>query len=295
MADTKAQSENANQALIDDAVAGLDEETRTALVPVLQKLPLATVETVADILAQMNPNQEGLEEMDGGWSQPFIKIRQGMSSDFPKDTDMGDLYTDDGESLGSPFEFVPLYMYPSHTKFNSEDNSVDCYSEDTVYSADGIKCKDCPDEPFKNKERTSCSKYFNVFLFDRNFKRLYRLNMGKTSYRTGSKLKKFMKGSGRFPWSKIYQLETTENQRKGGGVYYTYAIKPTGEAIEDDALLEVARIFKNQIMAGRVAMKERLGERRDHVDSVAKNMAIAAGASESKQENKEPDFSEGSL
>lgn len=294
MAKEKAQSETADQATIEEAVAGLDEETKTSLVPVLQKLPLAIVETVSDLLAEMNPNQEGLEEMEGGWSQPFIKIRQAMSSDYPKGIEMGDLYTDDGDKLEN-FEFVPLYMYPSHTKF-SEDNNVDCYSEDTIHSADGILCKECPDEPFKNNEKTDCNKYFNVFLFDRNFKRMYRLNLGKTSYRTGSKLRKFMKGSGRYPWKKIYQLETNENQRKGGGTYYTYAIKPTGELIEDEALLEVSRIFKNQIIVARTSLKERLSERRQHADKVAADMAAGSGAAvSSTEENKEPDFSNGSL
>ena len=259
---------------IAEAADGLDADISTTLVPILQQLPAHIVDRVTDLLAEMSPGQEGLEEMDSRWSPPNIKCRQGMSTDFPKGIELGDLYTDDGETLPSPFEFVPLYMYPSFMKFD-DNNKLDCMSDDCIQSTTGTVCKECPDEPFKHGEATACSKYKNVFVYDKNFRRVYKIGFAKTSLKAGTKLEKYMRGSGKNPWKKIYILETNEKTRQGGsGIYYVYNVKPTNDRIEDDTLLALAHFFKDRIQEARVEAKRVSAERRAQADSRAKSMQM---------------------
>jgi len=287
----------ATEEQIADAVDGLDEEATTALVPILQQLPSRIVEQVADLLAEMSPNQEGLEEMDSRWSPPNIKCRQGMSTDFPKGIELGDLYTDDGEVLPPPFEFVPLYMYPSYMKFD-DSNQLDCMSEDCIQSRDGTICKECPDEPFKHGEATACSKYKNVFMCDKDFNRIYKIGFAKTSMKAGTKLQKYMRGSGRNPWKKVYVLETNEKTRQGGsGIYYVYNVQPTSVRIEDEVLLSLGRFFKERIANAREESKKLSAERREQANEKAAKMQmvdeggpVIDGSAPSDAKPAEPNF-----
>ena len=241
-----------------DFVEGLPEEQATALIPLVRNLPAPVVERLGNLLEEMSSDQTGLEEMDAAWTPPIVKIRQPVTTDAPKNVEMGDLYTAEGDVFKDGFEFVPLYMHPAHLKFEEGDSTPACRSEDGKTSIFGDVCKDCPDEPFKHGEPTDCSKFRNIFVFDKAYGRIYKLALGKTSYKAGTKLQRYWKGSGKFPWRKVYQLEAKEVERKGGGVYYVYNIVPTGEELADETLLQLGQFFYDRIKEERTKLMERL-------------------------------------
>lgn len=273
-------------------VEGLPPEQATALMPLIRNLPAPVVQRLGDLLEEMSSDQTGLEEMDASWTPPIVKIRQPVTTDAPKNVQMGQLYTAEGDVFTDGFEFVPLYMHPAHLKFEEGESAPACRSEDGKMSIFGQLCKDCPDEPFKHGEPTDCSKFRNIFVFDKGFGRIYKLALGKTSYKAGTKLQRYWKGSGKFPWRKVYLLEAKEVERKGGGVYYVYNIVPTGEELTDDTLLQLGQFFYDRIKEERTRLMERLAQQRErasegaarHTTSMVDDGAAAAATAS------EPDF-----
>lgn len=258
-----------------DFVEGLPEEQALALIPLVRNLPAPVVERLGNLLEEMSSDQTGLEEMDASWTPPIVKIRQPVTTDAPKNVQMGQLYTAEGDVFPNGFEFVPLYMHPAHLKFEEGESTPACRSEDGKMSIFGDLCKECPDEPFKHGEPTDCSKFRNVFVFDKGFGRIYKLALGKTSYKAGTKLQRYWKGSGKFPWRKVYLLEAKEVERKGGGVYYVYNIVPTGEELADETLLHLGQFFYDRIKEERARLMERLEQQRQKAGEGGKPQAAA--------------------
>ncbi len=274
-------------------VEGLPEEQARALVPIIRSLPAPAVEILGNLLEEMSSAQPGLEEMDAAWTPPIIKVRQPMTTDAPKNVALGQLYTAEGDAFPEEgFEFVPLYMHPGNVKFEEGSSTPTCRSEDGKTSIYGDVCKDCPDEPFKHGEPTDCSKFRNVFVFDKNFKRIYKMTLGKTSYKAGTKLQRYWKGSGKSPWRKVYTLETKEVERKGGGIYYVYNIVPTGEELKDDVFLQLGQFFYNRIKEEREHLMERLVEQRQKATtgSSTPSTVIVDDAAAAATNAAEPDF-----
>lgn len=243
-------------------VEGLPEEQALALLPLVRNLPAPVAERLEDLLEEMSSDQTGLEEMNASWAPPIVKIRQPVTTDAPKNVQMGQLYTAEGDVFPDGFEFVPLYMHPAHIKFEEGESTPACRSEDGKMSIFGDLCKECPDEPFKYGKPTDCSKFRNVFVFDKAFGRIYKLALGKTSYKAGTKLQRYWKGSGKFPWRKVYLLESKEVERKGGGVYYVYNIVPTGEELTDETLLHLGQFFYDRIKEERARLMKQLEQQR---------------------------------
>jgi hypothetical protein len=278
-------------------VEGLPEEQATALIPIVRNLPAPVVERLGNLLEEISSDQTGLEEMEAAWTPPIVKIRQPVTTDAPKNVEMGQLYTAEGDVFAGGFEFVPLYMHPAHLKFEEGESTPACRSEDGKMSIFGDVCKDCPDEPFKHGEPTDCSKFRNVFVFDKAFGRIYKLALGKTSYKAGTKLQRYWKGSGKFPWRKVYMLESKEVERKGGGVYYVYNIVPTGEELQDETLLQLGQFFYDRIKEERARLMERLAaQRQKAAEGGGKPVTeIVEDGAEAASKASEPEFGDGTM
>jgi len=275
-----------------DFVKGLPEEQAAALVPIVRSLSAPMLERLSNLLEEMGSDQPGLEEMDSAWMPPIVKIRQPVSTDAPKEVGLGGLYTADGETFPEGFEFVPLYMHPANLKFLEGESTPACRSEDGKTSIFGDVCKDCPDEPFKHGDPTECSKFRNVFVFDKTFRRIYKLALGKTSYKAGTKLQRYWKASGKFPWRKIYMLESKEVERKGGvGVYYVYNVIPTNKELTDETQLQLGQFFYDRIKEVRTKLMERLVEQRQAAGENSQRSTVVVEDGAAAAENAtEPDF-----
>jgi len=300
MAKEKARSNDATEKMSDEDVQdfldGLPQEQQTALAPVVKNLPAPVVERLGDLLEEMSSNQTGLEEMDSAWTPPIIKVRQGMTTDAPKNVQLGQMFTAEGEVFGDSFEFAPIYMHPAHLKFEQGDSTPSCSSMDGKTSIYGDVCKDCPDEPFKHGEPTDCSKYRYVFVFNKDFTRIYKLTLGKTSYKAGTKLQRYWKGSAKTPWNKLYSLETKEMDRKGGGTYYVFNIVPTGESVTDENFLSVGQFFYERIKESRMAALEDLKNRQAHAQQGGGQATSLESEATPATKAAEPDFgSDGTL
>ena len=275
--------------------ADLNEEDSKMLVPVLRQLPAEVALRFTELVASMSSNRPGLEEMTTSWMPALVKVRQPVSTDAPKTLQMGAFYTELGEVLPTPFRFVPLYMYPGNMKFAEGDVSPSCRSEDTITSIYGSKCKDCNEEPWKHGEPTDCNKYRFVLVLNPDTWKLYRLQFGKTSYKTGSKLEKWMRGTPKCTWSKAYNLVSKEVERKGGGVYYVFEVEMTNENIVDQNLLDLGFFLHGKIKEARQSLLASLQNVQQVAGEKAKQIVERTEADFiAPSKAAEPDFSTGS-
>jgi len=271
------------------------ETHASALVRITQNLPPAVVERVQTMLAMMDPNKPGFEEMGGAhWSPPIIKVHQPVSSETPANSKNGDLFTDTGDVLERPWTFIPIYMHYSHARFEEGNSSPTCRSEDAKTSAYGDVCADCEDFPFRDGQRTNCQKSLNVYVFDAEFTQVYRVQFAKTSYRAGSKLFKQARSTP-MPWSRTYVLTTQEKSRQeGSGKYFVLSVAATGEGVDPQFFPMIEYIY-GQLADLRKKILANIAERSDTGKKVVDNLPQDFGApadSSTGDNTKEPDFSE---
>ena len=214
---------------------------------------------VEHLVVLMNPDKPGYEEMGGArWAPPVIRIHQALTRNPPGNSKLGNLITDTGDVLPTPFEFVPIYMHYAHTKFSQggeDDKNRMCRSEDTVMSMRGQVCNDCPDRPFREGQITQCKKSIEVFVFDKDFQNIYKLQFVKSSYKIGSKLYR-QTSSGSVPWERVYGLGVDQDTQKDTGAkYFVFSATPTGE--KTDAKYDpMARFIHEKISEARKRIKE---------------------------------------
>jgi hypothetical protein len=271
------------------------ETATVALERITQNLPAPVAERVQSLLAMMDPNKPGFEEMGGAhWSPPIIKVHQPVSSETPANSKNGDLYTDTGDVLERPWTFIPIYMHYSHARFEEGNASPTCRSEDAKTSIYGDACADCEDFPFRDGQRTNCQKSLNVFVFDAEFGNVYKVQFAKTSYRAGSKLFKQARSTP-MPWSRTYVLTTQEKSRQeGSGKYFVLNVAATGENVNPQYFPMIEYIYQ-QLSAVRKKILSNISERSDTgkkvVDNLPKDFGAPSGGG-SGASDKEPDFSD---
>jgi hypothetical protein len=289
--ETKIKTLDAEQ--IAEVAADLDESDSLALVPVLQNVPAEVAVRLVELITSMSSSKPGLEEMARDWAPPLVKVRQPVSTDAPKTLEMGGFYTDLGEVLSKPFKFVPLYMWPGHLKFSEGDVAPSCRSEDTVMGQYGVKCKDCEEEPWKGGVATDCNKFRFLYAVNPDTWQIYRLQFGKTSYKAGGKLEKWMRGTPKCPWTKIYNLTSKEVERKGGGVYYVFDVEMTPETVTDPWLIktgytlhEKISLMRRNVLAAVSQVQQMAGEKAVQLIEKSESDFVTPQAAA------EPDFSE---
>ena len=284
-----------NAAPVDFKKLGLPETDVTALELAVKPLPPEHVQKIARLVGVMNPNKKGFEEIDVPWSPPVVKIRQGLSTDAPSNAKNGDLYTDTGRLLPKPLDLVPIYMYMGHVKFEPDNPNPVCSSEDCETSRYGNPCADCPDLPFRDGQKTLCSRTTTVFAFSKDFSEIYLIPFAKTSLRAGSKLMKNAKAD-TVPWERVHSLDTKLQQRKDGpGEYYVAVTSTTGEEV-DPHMHPIADFFYDKISTTRKKILERIKAKGSSakriMDELGDTTADAAGETPSSEE---PEFGDGTL
>lgn len=277
-------------------VEGLSDEDVKALAVIEKGLPPEAATKLRSLVSKLDRDKPGFEEMDGArMSLPFVKVHQAMSTDMPANSQLGNLYTDTGDVLDKPFEFVPIYMHYRHARFREENSNPDCWSEDGKVSLHGDSCKDCPDLPFRDGQKTDCQRSINVYAFDKGFNDLYRISFSKTSYKAGAKLYKQASASP-VPWERIFALTTEERQRQEGpGKYFVLQVTPTGEKL-DQKFHPSAKFLYEKISAVRKAMRESLADRADVgkrvVDELPADLGASASDAEPAAKKTEPDLTD---
>lgn len=279
------------KATVDFSQLGLPETDVTALELAVQPLPPEHVQKIMRLVEVMNPNKKGFEEVDAPWSPPVIKIKQGLSTDAPAKTENGDLYTDTGRVLSRPFTFCPLYMFMGHVKFEIDNPNPVCSSEDCETSRYGNPCADCPDLPFRDGQKTLCSRTITAFIFDKDFSEVYLLPFSKTSLRTGTRLMKQAKADA-VPWERWHNLDTKSQKRKEGpGEYSVSTTTPTGEEV-DKSMHDLADFFYNKICAARKVVRERIKNKGSSAKRIMDELGDTT-STDAKEKTEEPDFGDG--
>lgn len=243
----------------------------------------------------MDPNKPGFDEMGGArWSPPVVKVHQATSGDTPGVSKQGDIYTDTGDMLECPFEIIPVYMHYSHARFEQGNSNPTCRSEDGKTSIYGDFCKDCPDLPFRDGNRTDCNKSIDVFAFNKDCTQIFRLQFAKTSYRAGSKLFR-QASSSPVPWARLYALDTEKKQRQGdSGHYYIFTITPTGEQT-DPVIFPLIEYVYGKVSELRKQILARVEDRAATGQKVVDNLPTDFGGNTEGTSDKggnQPDFTD---
>jgi len=274
-----------------------EKEDTTALtiidnvVQALGKLDEAKAEALMCVVDQMNPNKEGFESSeDEAATLPRVKIRQGMSADAPDDVKMGGLYTDAGDNLGASLDLIPLYMYKTNRRFESQENGVEaCSSEDTVRSIYGDLCAQCEDMPFRDGKVTKCNKSMELIALSADYQHMYRVSFMKTSYRAGAQIYRQAR-AGKHAWDKTFRISTEPRTRAGTqGSYYIMTAQVSGDrAPESD--YPVLSMFQQMIATQRKAYLESLKTMRRSQEEVLEAVAQIDGGGNGDQGGPAPDY-----
>jgi len=291
----EAQEAKEAQANEENEEAVVMKVEETALTKIVSGLPPEVAEKVTALLASMNPNKPGFEEMGGArWSPPVVKVHQPTSGDMPGASKQGDLYTDTGDLLPRPLEIIPVYMHYSHVRFEPGNNNPTCRSEDGKRSIYGDICKDCRDLPFRDGNKTTCNKSMEVYAFDKNCTKILRLQFSKTSYKAGSKLYR-QASSSPVPWARIYALDTEKKTRQNEtGVYYVLTVTPTGEDTNQQFFPLIEHVY-SVVSEVRKQVLSRIEDRSSVGQQVADNLLTDFGGvvdGNDKKGGGQPDFSD---
>lgn len=276
-----------------DEEVGLPEEDQRILAKFETALPSQVFENIQHLMTIMNPNKKGFEEMGGArWSPPIVKIRQAMTTEAPENAQMGNIYTDTGE-VYERLEFTPLYMYKTRARFEDENPTPVCRSENAEVSIYGQPCKQCEYYAFKKGERQECAESINVLAFNKDMDQIYHLQFSRTSFRAGFKLFRQASASARM-WDKWYALKTEERTRQGSKTkYHAFLVSPTGEKV-DPVMYDVLARFNDKITAVRKEILARIaeqdtGDAKQLVDKLDDG-AFDAGAASDGKDAPEPDL-----
>ena len=208
------------------------------------------------LVTLMNPNKPGFEEMGGArWMPEIIRIHQGSTRGAPATSKAGGLYSGGGDVIATPFNFVPVYMHYTRAKFVAGSDQPDCRSDDGDTSIYGDVCESCEDGAWHNGEKPACARSIAMLVFSEDFRQMYQISFGKTSYKAGAQVFQTA-GQGMVPWEKIFQLNT-ERVATGGNQYFIFTTKPSGSRT-DKKFYPLARLIYEQYKAMRRTMKEKL-------------------------------------
>jgi hypothetical protein len=241
-------------------------ELAPPLQSIIKGLPENYQEALRTLAQKANPRKKGLsdEQGSGNWNPPNIRTNQPTTRNTGglDDLKQGEMFTSLGDRLGTELEFIILYRYVTHTRWNPGEfgGAPNCSSPGVLPGQDrlsvfGDKCNDCPDLPFRDGQKTSCNKNMVYWILDANaMDSIYSVQFSKTSYRVGSKLYKLAR-SQPMAWSRKFKLSTVKisNAR---GVYYAYDISLAEKA--DEHQQAIADAFYEVINANRTGMLERL-------------------------------------
>ena len=289
----KKDKQDNKETAVDFTKLGLPETEVTALQHAVSPLSPELAQKILRLVGVMNPDKKGFEEVDAPWAPPVIKIKQGLSTDAPAKAEIGDLYTDTGRILPKPFVFCPLYMYMGHVKFEPDNPIPVCSSEDCEISRYGNLCADCPDLPFRDGQKTLCSRTITAFVFNEDFSEIYLLPFSKTSLRAGTRLMKQAKADA-VPWERTHALNTKVQTRKEGpGEYYVSVTTPTGDQVDSD-LHAIADFFYDRICGARKKIRERIKAKGSSAKRIMSEIDSSASEKDGEKPT-EPTFDDGSL
>jgi len=146
------------------------------------------------------------------------RIRQHTSRDemAPSDIEPGDIYVP-GRIVcrsGDGVEVTPIYGWQGRQRWPVGNPIPDCWSHDMKRSGDnGMLCKECPDEPWKDGNPTDCGNVWHwIFLAEDCSELFYVLFRGKSS-KTGNQLNTLTK---RRPGFRLFRLFGEEETNKKG-------------------------------------------------------------------------------
>jgi hypothetical protein len=222
-----------------------------------ESLPEATRDALVVLSANASPSKPGMEEIEGRTEIPRISICQPTSQKATKPDAArgGDLYTDSGDLLVKPFQFIPVYFREEHVMFTPGSKAPECKAPDGKFGTPYGACASCAHLPFGkqnggqgDQKPSQCFAQMVVTVMSMDLKNVYDLPLSKTSYSAGKALARLARAQP-VPWQQSYLLDT-EKKTGDKGLYYVAKVSPTTKNNAPD-VLKVAQAFSDLLGAQR--------------------------------------------
>jgi hypothetical protein len=231
-------------------------------------------ENVTGLFNLFNPAESKLELGDIDTSRyvyrpPMIRIKQAMSrTNLPAKN--GDLYSPDtGEIYQRPMLLIPIFTWENRMKFGEMGEKEICISEDKEHSTAGLICSQCPDRPWKDKQRQDCNDFLNFFFITLDFAKMYKVSFSGGSAKAGRNIISQCMSAAQNLWTRVYSLDTEEI--KGPKGPYHAAVTTFVEASPKELQFAGAELNK--------ALKQmRMAVKADLATKLAENAAVIATA-----------------
>jgi len=193
---------------------------------------------ILELAYLVQPEIEGMEEMETTASLPSIYIRQPSSGSdaIPTDCKIGDLYDTNGAGHADSFLFIPVFGHNVRKKWT--DEGLECLSLDGKTGSKYGKCDACPYGAYQEGVRPDCSKGLSYYVVANDLTGLYRIDFSKTSAKAGRNIKKLSRPPAM--WGRVFKLTTDRKEGQQNSKYYVYNTQFTG----DNTSEEVRRICK---------------------------------------------------
>lgn len=213
------------------SVAEAKETALTVIRGLLDKYQGVEREQLLQLLDSINPDKEGLEEMDAGFVTPVIRIVHGTTREPPAGSVRGDLFTNFGSKLPKPFKCIPLYGFRMNRMYPSKEEALGrpvCIAPDAVFGrpfGECIKCDDLPLNLNSTGRPTNCDNVIVFLVMSEQF-RAYRIEFAKTSRSAGQKLSQLIRESGKI-WDRWVNITTSETKGDKAN-YHVFSVSCDG-------------------------------------------------------------------
>jgi len=241
----------APEALI--SVAEAKDSALTIIRGLFDKYQGEAREDLLKLVESINPDKEGLEEMDAGFVVPVIRIVHGTTREPPAGSGRGDLFTNFGSKLPKPFKCFPLYGFKMNRMFPSKDEALGrpiCTAPDAVFGKPFGKCLECDNLPLNlntTGKPTDCDNVIVFLVMSEQF-RVYRVEFAKTSRSAGQKLDHMIRESAKI-WDRWVSINTSETKGDKAN-YHVFTVSCDGQETPMH-LREAASAFLKFIVAER--------------------------------------------
>lgn len=224
-----------------DALAALATDSR---------LPTAAQASVRALVDLASPNKRGMEEMVSAWQQPRMHIVQPttQSDARPETARNGDLFTSTGQSLGTAWKGILIYMFEENVNFPEQSKVPACSAPDAKLGSQFGKCVECPYLPYGKQrggsgeqQKTDCNNQITAIMLAEDLSQVYSVSFAKTSRKAGTALKTLARAQPDI-WAQSYTL-TTEKGDSKAGLFYLYKVVPTGVNNSEAVQLIAARAY----------------------------------------------------
>jgi hypothetical protein len=184
--------------------------------PVVQSsisaLPADMQQKAADLITRITAVIEGIGDKPIVWRPPFLRLVQGTTdrATLPKGAGIGTMVLNE-DILEGPLKFIPFRTWSSRQYWDPDQTNTRmlCQSPDALMGMNGVECKSCPHQVWKDGEGSDCNKTITMLAITADLNHIFTVTFSKTGYKVGMELNNLMTKAQCLPHERTYSLSTT--------------------------------------------------------------------------------------